>query len=304
MFNCLSYFNKKPIVVVTCLRDIALLLLQAQSISKQLKGSHDIYIVVNEDKDVFTWNQLFDTYCRQWYCDHNLNILYKKDFDCTWSTNKNIKYQGWDNQQILKLAVSKFIKSKSYLVLDSQNFLIKEWSTGNYPIKNKKVPARNGLFRMSQDTFNMYADQLGVASTTTSMSLSTPIFLKTDMVQTLINNWGDLKDFSKWFFNTSNHVSEFLLYAVWLEKNQGYQYHHYDVEWPWNGPMVRITDTNKEHSLKFFFENIGKNKEAWISITHESWANFNKIEKEKVSNVLKKYNLDIENSGFEYIINT
>lgn len=303
MFNLLSYFNKKPIVVVTCLRDIPLLALQAQSISKYLKGSHDIIIIVNEDKNSAEWTELFNTYCKDWYKKHKLQLIYKKDFDCEWSKNKNSRYRGWDNQQLLKLAISDKIKSNCYLVLDSQNFLVMPWSTGNYPTKNNLVPGRNGVFRMSEDTVKMYAKELQVSPTIPTMSLSTPIFLKTDIVQSLIKRWDDLTNFSQWFFNTDNYISEFLLYHVWLEKNQGYNSHHYSVEWPWNGPMIRTNDADSS-SLEFFCKNLGKNKEAWVSITHSSWSSFSKIEKQKLSNTLKKHNLDIEKSGFEYIINT
>lgn len=298
MFNLFRYFEKKPIVVVSCLRDIHLLSLQAQSINKHLTESHDIYILVNERDDVGEWNLKFDRYCKEWYSNHNLIVLYKKDFDCYWSHNGNRNYRDWEDQQILKLAISKVVDTKSYLVLDSQNFLIKSWNTKNYPVKFGKVPSRTSNFTMSKDTYYEYCSALEIDPNHLDnplMSISTPIFLKTSLVLSLIEQYGGLKSFSKTFFNFKHHPSEFLLYFLWAEKQGGFYKHHYNVKQVWNGPMVR--EGFDDWKLETLFDHIGSRNENWISITHSSWKEFGEETHEKLSNLLKKYNLDIDQTG-------
>jgi hypothetical protein len=298
VFNPFRYFEKKPIVVVSCLRDIHLLSLQAQSINKHLNGSHDIYILVNEPTNIGEWNLKFDRYCRDWYSDHNVTVIYKKEFNSAWSRNGNPNYRGWEDQQILKLAISERIDCDSYLVLDSQNFLIKKWGTQNYPIKFGKIPSRNGMFSMTSETYLEYCKFLEINPTHLDkdfMSISTPIFLKTSLVKSLIDSNNGLKNFSKQFFSFKSHPSEFLLYFLWAEKNSGFYKHHYNVKDAWNGPMVR--DGFDQWSFDNLFDQIGKNKENWISITNKSWQSANFDIKLKLENLLKKYDLDVAKTG-------
>jgi hypothetical protein len=297
-FNLLRYFEKKPIVVVSCLRDIHLLSLQAQSIHKHLSSSHDIYILVNEKDNVGDWNLKYDRYCKHWYANHNVTVIYKKDFDCNWSRNGNYKFRGWEDQQILKLAVSELINYDSYFVLDSQNFLIKKWNTKNYPIIQNKIPNRNSNFTMSSETYHEYCKFLEITPNHFDkdfMSISTPLFLKTSLVRSLIGSNGGIKSFSKTFFNFKHHPSEFLLYFLWAEKQGGFYKHHYDVKQSWNGPMVRYMKS--DWTLDNLFEKIEKTQGSWISITNDSWKFCSADEKQKLSNILKNHGLDLEESG-------
>jgi hypothetical protein len=298
VFNLFRYFEKKPIVVVSCLRDIHLLALQAQSIAAHLKGRHDIYILVNERNNLGEWNLQFDRYCKKWYSNHNVHIMYKKEFGCEWSRNGNPNYRGWEDQQILKLAIAERIKSESYFILDSQNFLIKKWSTRNYPVKFGKVPSRNSMFSMSTDTYSDYCSAFNVDPLHLDqpmMSISTPIFLKTSLVLSLINQHGGLKNFSKMFFNFKSHPSEFLMYFIWAEKQGGFYKHHYDVKEIWNGPMVR--SGLDKWSWDNLFDKIGNKKENWISVTHSSWQDITSENKIKMIDLLKKYKLNVGESG-------
>lgn len=293
--------NTCPIVVVSCLRDIKLLALQAQSIDQWLCDPHDIYIVVNETVLKKEWDRQFDFYCRSWYKNHNLNILYKEDFDCSWSKNPSPKWQGWDNQQLLKLAVSSKLNSACYFVLDSQNFLINSWSTKNYLFEDK-CPGRKNVYAMYKNTWVEYSKSLGLNQelpTQLVMTISTPIYLRSDLVNSLISNFGRLKDFSVWFFEQDCSLSEFVLYYLWAEKNGGYDSFHYDVgnNNTWNGPMMRLQEGKsilKERDLVFFLANLGKRKkESWVSITHNSWTILSGNEFEKLSKSLKNHNIDI-----------
>ncbi len=290
-----------PIVVVSCLRDIKLLELQAQSISKWLTEKHDIYIIVNETVLANEWTNQFNLRCRNWYHNHNLTILYKQEFDCFWSKNPSARWAGWDNQQLLKLVISSKLNSPCYFVLDSQNFLIKPWSTSNYSF-DSKTPGRKNLYSMNQNTWIEYSTALGLPTSIPKhpvMTISTPIYLRNDLVNSLIEHFNGLKEFSSWFFERDCSLSEFVLYFLWAEKRGGYDSFHYDIGFDntWNGPMMRLkeeTNTVKERSFSFFIENVGKRKnEAWVSITHNSWSLLNDDEYQTLLKSLKNHSIDI-----------
>jgi len=291
-----------PIVVVSCLRDIKLLALQAQSIHVWLDKPHDIYILVNEIRFVEEWQREFDLHCRSWYQKHNLKIIYKTEFDCFWSKNSSLHWAGWDDQQILKLAIATKLNSDRYFVLDSQNFLINSWSTDNYPIIDSRCPGRKNLYSMNKNTWEEYSREFGLdisIPNTPVMTISTPIYLRSDNILSLIQNWVDLKRFTQWFTGTSSSLSEFVLYYLWLEKCGGYDTFHYDVGFnnTWNGPMMRLKENNTvaERSFSFFLSQFGKRKnEAWVSITHKSWSLFSSNELKDLSNLLKTRNLVLE----------
>ena len=291
-----------PIVVVSCLRDIKLLALQAQSIHVWLDKPHDIYILVNETHLIDQWQKEFDLHCRSWYQKHKLKIIYKEEFDCAWSKNPSLHWSGWEDQQILKLAIATKLDSGSYFVLDSQNFLINSWSTDRYTIADNRYPGRKNLYTMNKNTWEEYSKEFDLDSSIPDipvMTISTPIYLRSDLVLSLIQRWTDLKGFTKWFSETSSSLSEFVLYYLWSEKCGGYDKFHYDVGYnnTWNGPMMRLkgNDTVAERSFSFFLSQFGKRKnESWVSITHRSWTLFSPTELKDLSNLLKTRNLDLE----------
>ena len=298
----LSVSKTCPIVVVSCLRDMKLLELQAYSINQWLNDPHDIYIIVNEDELIDQWNEYFDTHCRKYYHPkHNLTILYKNEFDCHWRkrVDEGYLHNGWDNQQILKLAISQKLNSHCYLVLDSKDFLIKLWSTNNYSLDDK-IPGRKNLYSMNTATWVEYSKALSLPvdlPTRPVMTIATPVYLKSDLVQSLISNFGGLKDFSFWFLDQDCSLSEFVLYYLWAEKNGGYDSFHNDVGSvnPWNGPMMRLArkKIRKNQKFSFFINHISNKKnEAWLSITHESWSLMNPDELKMLSQYLKNYKID------------
>ena len=288
-------------MVVSCLRDMKLLELQAQSIDQWLNDRHDIYVVVNEDKLVDKWNEYFDMHCRKWYQKHNLTVLYKNEFDSHWCEKLGNWVAGWDDQQILKLAISQKLNSHCYLVLDSKDFLIKSWSTNNYSVDDK-IPGRKNLYTMSPATWVEYSKVFDLPEelpTYPVMTIATPVYLRSDLVKSLIENFGGLKDFSFWFLNQDCTLSEFVLYYLWAEKNGGYDSFHYDVESinPWNGPMMRLArkKIRKNQSFPFFIRHLSNKKnEAWLSITHSSWSLMNSDEFKMLSQYLKNYKIDID----------
>jgi hypothetical protein len=287
-----------PIVTITCCRDLPMLDLQAQSIGKYLDVSCPVYIIVNEE-DPTDWEAAFNLTIKKHYSKHNLTILYRKDFDGAWNSwiasEKNPWSVGWEIQQILKLAISKKLDTTRYLILDSQNFLIKAWSPAQYGLINGKVPCRLGHSVMPEEIHGDYGRALSVHNplhTIGMMSICTPIFLHTGLVQQLIDSQGSLANFCSWFKNASRIKSEFILYELWAEKHGGAYAYHYmipEIE-DWANPYLR--DCKSVDEFNIFYNAIGRHSSnAWVSANHRSWGAMDDDQYNILADKLRKFNL-------------
>jgi Family of unknown function (DUF6492) len=293
-----------PIVTVTCFRDLALLDLQAQSINLYLDKDIPVYIVVNED-DTSKWFKKFNDSIRKYYQNHKLTILSKNDFTANWNqwipSQKNPWAVGWETQQILKLTVSSYIDSPGYLVLDSQNFLIKPW---DYSAPNNTVPYRLGRDVMPPEIWEQYASNLNVSIfdlNKDEFSTTTPIFLNSNVTKSLIAEKGTVSDFANWFKSATRIKSEFILYRVWMEKIGGLDKFHYNTN-DWAQPYLRDSRTNFIENLNEFLDRLGKvESHSWASINHRSWGDMTNDQYNTVLATLKGYGLSPDFN--EYRIN-
>lgn len=286
-----------PIVTITCNRDLPMLDLQAQSIHQYLDKACPVYIVVNED-DCAHWFKEFEQY-KKYYQNHKLTVITKQDFLKDWKhwipNEKNPWAVGWEIQQVLKIAVAKLIDSKQFLVLDTQNFLIKEWSPSQYGYINEKIPARAGKFVMPDNIWSQYSNSLGfstVPSEKDLMSICTPIFLSKKICDSLIENRGGIEKFANWFKTASNVKSEFILYNLWAEHQGGFWTHHYiipEIE-DWANPYLR--DCRSEDEFLDFFNFLGMHRpHSWASINHRAWGNMSGDQYRRLLRKLKTFNL-------------
>jgi hypothetical protein len=285
--------QKIPLVTVTCARDLSLLELQAQSICTYLIEHCDIYIVVNE-ADPTAWQAHFDQHIRPYYKRHNLTIIYRNQFAINWHNwvpSPRLNWSmGWEQQQLLKLAVAEKLDSVGYLVLDSQNFLIR-YFIPHIDIDNQ-VPYRSGKFVMPLSTWDDYCKELGIAEaypTDDTLSICTPIFLHTALVQSLLQFKDSLDHFSQWF-KSFKGKSEFILYLLWAEKNGGLEKYHYKID-DWSSPYLRDSDTFDE-DFKKFIEFVGVHEpHKWISINHRGWGDMSNQQYDNMLNKLAQYDL-------------
>jgi hypothetical protein len=285
-----------PIITVTCVRDLPLLDLQAQSIFHYLDRNIAVYLIVNEE-DPTEWFTFFDQHIRHYYQNHTLTVFTRDDFKGAWNTWINSANNpwavGWETQQVLKLVVSKHIKEPQYLILDSQNFLIKEWSPDCY--KSDKTPARPGHFVMPTEIWEQYSKILKInvdPPTSDTMSICTPIFFNTAVVKQLIEHTGSYENFALWFKNASRIKSEFILYVLWLEKQGGLNKFHkmLNVSDDWGNPMLRDCNTSEEFDS--FINNVGIHcNHAWVSSNHRAWGNMTDQQYQTLCAKLKTYQL-------------
>jgi hypothetical protein len=289
--------RKIPLVTITCARDLALLELQAQSLSIHLTESCVIYIIVNE-ADPKAWQEYFDQYIRSYYDNHNLNIIYRSEFDINWNSwipSPRLNWSmGWEQQQVLKLAVANKLNSVGYLVLDSQNFLIWPWLPTTKI--NNQVPYRTGKFVMPLSTWSDYCTELEIVEpypTDDTLSICTPIFLHTKLVKSLIKFKGSLDNFSQWFKSIPGK-SEFILYLLWAIKNGGFEKYHYrvsDVIDGWSGAYLRDSPTF-DQDFESFINFVGVHRpHSWISINHRSWGDMSDQQYNDTMNKLSEFKL-------------
>ena len=267
--------------------------LQAQSMREHLADPTDIYIIVNE-KYPQSWTQIFNLQIRHLYDRHNLTVLYHDDFDFLTASDKAGKWGGWDDQQILKLAIAEKLNSTAYLSLDTQNFLYKKWRYKVFPIKDNKVPYRTGGFVMPMQTWNTYKQALDVEiadPADDTMSHCTPIFLHTNLVKELIAYNGGLRNFSKWFHSLSGK-SEYMLYHHWVHKQGGFDKFHYKAK-DWAVAYLRDS-ANFSNEVTQFLSMLDHDTIflAWMSINHRAWDDLTTEQLEKVVSRLRDRGLE------------
>ncbi len=290
--------EKIPVITITCIRDLPMLHLQAQSIYLYLDRSTPVYIVVNEENPE-EWNSVFNQEIKHLYQHHNLTILYRTDFVGAWNSwiasDKNPWASGWEIQQVLKLTISEKLDCQRYLVLDSQNFLIQDWNPAQYGLINGKIPVRVGNTSMPDDIYNDYVNTLRLGTPTHiigKMSICTPIFLNTSLVKHLVASNGGEEQFSLWFKNASRIKSEFILYELWAEKHGGSYLYHYAMPSleDWGNPYLRDCKSDKE--FEDFLNFIGVHKpHSWVSINHRAWGNMTSTQYQQLLTKLDEYNL-------------
>ena len=287
---------KLPIITVTCYRDLKLLELQAQSINLYLDKDCPVWIVVNEH-DTVSWFDQFNKTIRHYYRDHTLTILTLNDFEGEWNhwvpSPVNPWAVGWETQQVLKLAVAIHLSSTGYLILDSQNFLIKPWDPNSFDIAPGKIPYRHcDFYSMPMETWEQYSEQLDIKPghpLTYGMAITTPMFLHTDLVKGLINNKGGVRTFSKWFKYATRLKSEFVLYVLWMIKHDAFDRCHQLIE-DYAQPYLR--DCNTEEQFEPFIDFVGGHEpHSWVSINHRAWGNMTGNQYQRLLEKLETYKL-------------
>lgn len=288
-------------VIIGCERDLALLELQAQSFDLYLPAEQDILLLVNEE-DPHNFMQKFKK-IQHLYSKFNLKIKTLTDFDI-------VHKDPYVDQQLLKLAAAE-ISDKHLLVLDCQNFLFKPYI--ELPIYDGKIPYRRAPYAMNPRIWEQYNHQFGhnLPIDIYGMCLSTPIYLNIDVICNLIDYFGGLKEFSKWFYIATNQKSEFALYLQWCEKNHGMEHYHYleNSFYNWAEPYLRDhpefdVEFNKyliqlKERIRYQGHKKGglilKNYEArccWTSVNHRAWGDMTDEQFDRLTSLLNEVKLD------------
>lgn len=288
-------------VVVGCERDLALLELQAQSMKRYLPVGQEIILLVNE-KDPYKFLNGLKSF-EQCYEGFKLQIKTLDDLGI-------VANQPYVDQQILKLAAAE-LTDNHLIVLDCQNFLFKPYVA--LPVLDDKIPYRRAPYAMNPLIWDEYCEKLGnkLPLNLHNMCLSTPIYLRSDVIRHMIKHFGGLQDFAKWFYTATRSKSEFALYLQWCERLQGLEHFHYLESdfFDWAGPYLRdhpnfdeiFNDYLLQLKIRMDYQGHPKSNDvlrhfkpkcSWSSINHRAWGNMTDEQFDRLTTLLNEVKLD------------
>lgn len=207
------------LLTVTCLRDINMMKLQAQSIQKYLEPCEHYVIVNEDDPNIIYWHKELKKY----YTTHELILLprlpynyerFLKPYD------KGKSNQGYYLQQLLKLLFAYFIDT-NYLILDSKNFFIKQTSLKQY----ENYTANRGITidentKYWYNTNIEYSKIFNTKPLTRVPIINTPFVVKKDHITNSKKiNYENIDFFLNFPTVSNNIISEFLLYGYLIPEN-------------------------------------------------------------------------------------
>lgn len=193
---------ERTLVVVTCYRDLKPLHIMFRSIKKYLEPAN-IVIIVNECDDM-KWLTWYDR-TSVLLSDHNVKVVYRKDFVDDSLYKLNLMFDGWWLHGILKITASNVVDTGEYVLLDSKNFFVR-------PTKLENIKRRFGT-----DIFSDIGWDIGWVSAVTSKlsnplinlisphckllleSSEMPYIINTSYAHQLIGHFGGLHSFVKWY---------------------------------------------------------------------------------------------------------
>lgn len=216
----------RTLVIVTCDRDRWELELLCRSIHKYLEPSR-IIIVCNEYNDTYDhWLPWFKKRCEPLLYKHKIRIMKKHDF---WNSEHEShlheqQLEGWVDQQVIKLSISKFINTPEYICLDSKNFFIRPCNT--MTIKQQEPVDSSWMGEWRENWVKICCDEFGITYPGMTIKLTvniTPYIVGINQARSLVDYFGGMEKFFVWFSTIcipdKISPSEFFLYELWCIKN-------------------------------------------------------------------------------------
>lgn len=216
---------KDTIVIVTCIRDQWNLEMLCKSIKKHLEPCN-LFIIYNDKEDSYNdWFDFFTKRCARYLGNYKVTLKTQRDY---WSELEEshlheLQKEGWVDQQVLKIVVSKHVKSKFYLCLDSKNFFIRPCSVKD--IAQIDPAPITWVEPILENWVKFCCKTLDLKYPGRSLKLTqntTPYVIDTEQARALYNHFGGVKKFYVWFTDVArpDHIgpSEFFLYELWCKK--------------------------------------------------------------------------------------
>lgn len=205
------------LLTVTCWRDMPLLSLQLESISKFLNGKFKHYIVIC-DNPQFNTRKYIKRYYRtvKNYYKNQINFeIIIPDTDLKWKRCQS----GWQKQQIYKFYYYDKIKD-DYLILDSKNFFVRTCNIDDFSHfigSNHVRSIKGGVFDDINSVYSRYFNTAPIEfplATCTPFKIEYQILanfkLPKDIAESLINLESEIRPFSS---EKGAWPSEFLFYS-------------------------------------------------------------------------------------------
>lgn len=214
-----------------------------------------------------------------------------------WQVNEphRLRMEGWVNQQILKYAATELLDPATtrYLIVDSQNFLIKPWK----PPETLLTPYRQGPWSMDQQVWAKYQQHYRLSKNAPEImqSLCTPIWVDRGLLEKMFQDYGGLKSWSRWFVKHGDRFcSEFL--CLWAyARSRGVWDQHYQLVPDWARAYLRDSDQFDQDFDKFLADlDLDITGQCWASVNHRSWQTMTDRQIALISKKLKRRSLKLD----------
>ena len=196
------------IVIVTCIKDLALFERSIKSIAQYGVISPSIKIIIIANDDISLVDKLVELTNP---LSLNVDILHYSAVD-EWTG-----HIGWDSQQYFKLSVANLITTPWYLIMDSDNYVVNPVSTDHLFVDSRAfcswvVPADHHVKHLQRAHMTWNNQDISLEY---SMGDSPPFLMHTSTTKNL------LPHIDKEWFNYNNpgplYTFEFFLYYAYLE---------------------------------------------------------------------------------------
>jgi len=250
----------RTLVVVTCDRDRWGFELLCRTMQKYLQPCPVIFIINEEAENVASWNAWYTENCKPFLDKFVVRLFQKNQF---WTAQDechltDLEKGGWDNQQVLKLCISKHVTTEHYLVLDSKNFFIRP----TYIEEVKQIFPQPtdwcedilaNWIDTCLETFTLEKPHKPIRLTQNT----TPYLLRTKSAKDLVAYFGGNGGLFKWFTiearKDKHSPSEFFLYEIFTirfgYRNTGDAKHNCVAMWE---HMVADEKMTNQDFVKFF----------------------------------------------------
>ena len=224
--------TKRTLLIVTCEKDLQSFGILLTSIKKYLDRC-PIVIVWNQDDNVAILQNLLTKR------DIDATVFLKSDFwgESAMSHLSHLEYDGWIDQQVIKIAVSKYIETPEYVCLDSKNFFIDKCNIDD--IKQVHPASIDWCTDILLNWVDVCCKKFNVEPVKKLTQNTTPYVINTRLTRGLVKHFKSIDNFFVWFSTVSLQEdispSEFFLYEIYTisrnKRNLGQTFSNQNTLW-------------------------------------------------------------------------
>lgn len=222
--------NSTSLVTVTYTGDKWLMLLQAHSIEKFIIDPITHYVIIDDRHGNITSEDEWRSLLEPIYKKHNLVLLTRENQPDIFLNDEGhlrdgLQIAGWTTQQYCKLAVSKFIDTEWYVVLDTKNIFIKSVNSSSlvYEGADQLITYEHP----AMDFFGPFVEKVCKKFNKPNPKVfwfpGTPFGVKTAIVKNIMEN--DIDSFFINLYKQDIPISEFILYRCFVDHKLPFRDH-------------------------------------------------------------------------------
>ena len=212
----------RTLVTIICHRDRWGVELLCRTMDKYLNPCNVIFVLNEDDEKANILNQWFQEMCMPHLKKFSVKIYRKYQFWKKEHENhlSEFEYEGWVDQQVLKLAISEKVVTEHYLLLDAKNFFVRPTDILEIGHKHPEPstwcePILQNWIVTCLETFSLSIPSKPIRLTANI----TPYVIRRDSAKDLVKYFGGNGFLFKWFSMESrkekHSPSEFFLYEIW-----------------------------------------------------------------------------------------